>query len=169
MIFLFISASCASSQEVLSIRIPESVKVASNSFALSQVAEITGPKDVARTAGWIRFSTDGTLTRKAVIEALQQSGIAGVKVELRMPEVVLIRARTANDLPAKQMESNRGVVIKKGTKVTIFVAVNGILVETRGEAQQSGSVGDSIRVRNMESKKIVTAIIRDANRVEVQI
>jgi flagella basal body P-ring formation protein FlgA len=58
-------------------------------------------------------------------------------------------------------------IIQKGKIITLFVDTGGIIIESKGEAQQSGYVGNVISVKNLTSKKIVSGIIRTPERVEV--
>lgn len=156
-------AKCSFAQDVLSIKIPGSVKISANSFALSQVAEISGSQSAVRTAGWIRFSADGKqqLTRDEVVNALQNSELAGVKIELRMPQFVKINKNSS--------ELANPPRIKKGSTVMISTNINGIVVSAQGEAMQDGKAGDTIKVRNIASKKIVSAIVINSEQVEVRI
>lgn len=165
---LFFLSSHSYAQEILSIRIPDTVKTAGDSFALSQIAEITGPASVTRTAGWVRFSTDGTkLTRDEVIRVLKESKIAGVKIELRMPSVVKIDSSAPRKTPTTNVEAVGK--IQKGKRVRIVAGLNGIVIEAQGEAMQNGSIGDVIKVRNLSSQKIISCVIRTIDSVEVRI
>lgn len=58
-------------------------------------------------------------------------------------------------------------IIQKGKIITLFIETGGIIIESKGEAQQSGSEGNTINVKNISSKKIVSGIIRSPERVEV--
>ena len=58
-------------------------------------------------------------------------------------------------------------IIHKGKKIILFINSDGIVIESEGEALQDGSIGDTISVRNISGKKIVTGIIRTPERVEV--
>ena len=286
----------AAATDVLSIRIPDNVRSAFNTFTLSEVADIEGPGEASRIAGMLNFSISAakTLSREDVIKAIQESDIAGVRIELRMSSLVSIEVvdsarqteeRTSEEghtlrevirklsnwefgieaVPQKQIprgvligpasivpgsatatlkfrdnggrehsvpvrltwsqpaltlkrSMKRGEVIQaadigersikivapnvyasspnevigkalrksqqqgeiillsliedtptihRGKIITLFINVGGMMIESKGEAQQSGSVGDTINVRNLSSKKIVSGIIRAPERVEV--
>ena len=58
-------------------------------------------------------------------------------------------------------------IIEKGKVITIFINSGGIIIESKGEAQQSGNIGSVISVKNLSSKKTVSGIIRTPERVEV--
>ncbi|MCL1940763.1 MAG: flagellar basal body P-ring formation chaperone FlgA [Synergistaceae bacterium] len=95
-IFLLLPAAIASAApagpDVLSIRIPDEVRSAMNSFTLSEIADIEGPKESSRIAGMLRFSVPAShiLLRDDVINAIQKSGITGVRIELRMSQEVSV-------------------------------------------------------------------------------
>ena len=59
-------------------------------------------------------------------------------------------------------------IIHKGKIITLFIDSEGMMIESKGEALQDGDIGDTINVRNLSSKKIVSGIIRTAERVEVK-
>lgn len=61
----------------------------------------------------------------------------------------------------------RPVAIRCGAAVTIQVRQGEILVSVAGEALQDGTIGQHIRVRNLVSKRIVTAKVIDEATVEV--
>lgn len=60
------------------------------------------------------------------------------------------------------------VLIKRGEKVTIRLSRPGIQVEMDGQAMAQGRAGDRIRVRNLQSKKIISAIVVARGLVQVQ-
>lgn len=60
-------------------------------------------------------------------------------------------------------------VIKRGAMVSILVRMGDLEVTAAGEAMQSGGVGDTIRVRNVNSKKVVTAQVLDGTSVLISL
>ncbi len=58
-------------------------------------------------------------------------------------------------------------IIERGKSVTIIVRSGGIMVKTKGEALESGALGQQIKVRNLSSKTIVTAVVMAKDTVEV--
>ncbi|SHI51808.1 flagellar basal body P-ring formation chaperone FlgA [Propionispora hippei] len=60
-------------------------------------------------------------------------------------------------------------VIKRGAMVSILVRMGDMEVMATGEAMQNGSVGDIIRVRNVNSKKVVTAQVLDGTSVLISL
>ena len=59
-------------------------------------------------------------------------------------------------------------IIERGKSVTILVRSGGLVVKTRGEAMESGALGDTIRVRNITSRTVVTAVVVTDDTVEVR-
>jgi len=59
-------------------------------------------------------------------------------------------------------------IIERGRSVTILVRSGGLAVRTRGEALESGALGDTIRVRNVASRTVVTAVVVADDTVEVR-
>jgi flagella basal body P-ring formation protein FlgA len=58
-------------------------------------------------------------------------------------------------------------IINKGKTVTIMANDAGLRVEAKGEALENGVLGDSIRVRNIASKIVVSAVVVAEDMVEV--
>ena len=59
------------------------------------------------------------------------------------------------------------IIMRRGAAVTLQVRQGEMLVSVAGEALQDGSVGQWIRVKNLLSKRIVTAKVIDEATVEV--
>ena len=59
-------------------------------------------------------------------------------------------------------------IIERGKSVTILVQSAGITVKAKGEALESGVLGDAIKVRNLASKAVLTAVIVTNDTVEVK-
>lgn len=57
----------------------------------------------------------------------------------------------------------------KGDKVTIMAVSVGLSLKVSGIAQQDGNLGDTIRVQNASSKKIVSATVSSTSEVSIQI
>lgn len=58
-------------------------------------------------------------------------------------------------------------VIEPGNPVTIKALVNGIEIETEGISKSKGRIGQSIRVQNLSSGRIIMAKVIDANTVSI--
>jgi len=59
-------------------------------------------------------------------------------------------------------------IIERGGSVTILVRSGGFVVRARGEALENGALGDAIRVRNVSSRTVVTAVVVTDDTVEVK-
>jgi len=55
----------------------------------------------------------------------------------------------------------------KGDRIVISANGSGLTLRTSGIAQQDGNVGDTIRVQNIGSKKLVSAVVASTNQVNV--
>ena len=59
-------------------------------------------------------------------------------------------------------------IIQRGDPVIILVSKGSITIQVNGEALDSGSPGDIIRVRNLQSRLVIQAVAVSPGRVEVQ-
>ena len=59
-------------------------------------------------------------------------------------------------------------IIQRGDPVIISVRKAGFRIEVRGEALDAGCEGESIRVRNLQSRKVIQAVAVAPGRAEVQ-
>ena len=83
--------------------------------------------------------------------------------------VAVLMGGWANERPVSLM-SGAGVadaLESKGHKVTLLYEGKHILLKVRGETMADGVVGESIPVRNLESKKELYGIVQDASTVSV--
>jgi len=58
-------------------------------------------------------------------------------------------------------------VVVHGAKVRIIFAENGLMITAFGSALQSGSIGDSVSVRNLDSGLIVSGVIQTDGTIRV--
>lgn len=70
--------------------------------------------------------------------------------------------------PISEDDLEQAVIVKRGSGVRLIAKVSGLGIEVQGIAMQHGGVGDVIRVKNLSSKKIVSAKVVAAGRVEIQ-
>ncbi|MDR2527494.1 MAG: flagellar basal body P-ring formation chaperone FlgA [Synergistaceae bacterium] len=61
------------------------------------------------------------------------------------------------------------LAIERGKRVSIVARDAGLLVKAPGEALENGALGDSIKVRNLSSKTVVTAVVVAVDTVEVRL
>jgi len=66
---------------------------------------------------------------------------------------------------------NNGMLcfVCKGDKVTIMAVSSGLSLKVSGIAEQDGNLGETIRVQNAASKKIVSATVSSTSEVSIQI
>jgi len=57
--------------------------------------------------------------------------------------------------------------IKQGSVVKLFIETNGFRIVTKGLAQQTGYTGEVIKVKNLESKKILYGEIINSDKVQI--
>lgn len=93
MILLFFVAQAESAQNI-KIEIPDVIYASGNSFALGQVAKITGGNaHTRRILTSLNVYADGNiLTRREVLRAIGDSDASDARIELYMPEVSRIEA-----------------------------------------------------------------------------
>ena len=76
-------------------------------------------------------------------------------------------------IPANQVIYHRqiadGQAVKRGTRVKITALKPGISITTTGVAQESGNLGDTIRVLNLDSKKELFGVVTNSESVEVHL
>lgn len=51
------------------------------------------------------------------------------------------------------------IIVFKGEIVEVSMQIEGVSIQARMEAMQNGSLGEMIKVRNMESKKVIKALV----------
>jgi flagella basal body P-ring formation protein FlgA len=69
------------------------------------------------------------------------------------------------DIEAAELEKQ--VLVKQGDVVKMIARTGGLQLSTTGEALQEGPAGKMIRVRNVDSKMVVTGRVIDRSTVEV--
>jgi flagella basal body P-ring formation protein FlgA len=58
-------------------------------------------------------------------------------------------------------------IVQRNDSVTIVYQVPGVTLTLRGQARDAGALGDTIGVLNLESKRVVQAVISGPDRVMV--
>ena len=61
----------------------------------------------------------------------------------------------------------RPPLVERGDAVTLRIIRGSLVIEARGQAKTSGNLGDSIRVENTDSRKIVTGRVSEDGSVHV--
>jgi flagella basal body P-ring formation protein FlgA len=72
-------------------------------------------------------------------------------------------------VPAKAEKASDEVVIKAKARVTITARIGDLKVTAGGLAVENGKVGQSIRVENLDSKKVVTGVVTGPGAVEIDL
>ncbi|WP_375057597.1 flagellar basal body P-ring formation chaperone FlgA [Zobellella sp. DQSA1] len=82
----------------------------------------------------------------------------------------LIGTRNKRDLrPGQPIRSSQLCVVCKGDKVTILAQSGGLMIKTEGLAQEDGSFNDSVRIRNINSGREITARVTASGQVQVRL
>jgi flagella basal body P-ring formation protein FlgA len=115
------------------------------------------------------FSNDYVITENDVIPCRvnledikdnpidELSGIVGKAVKFSIPAGRVITYRLLKT----------PIIIKRGDNVEIILKTSNIIIRTTGEAMQNGSEGAVIRVKNISTKRDITAKVIDSNTVKV--
>lgn len=61
------------------------------------------------------------------------------------------------------------VVMKRGDLITMKVETPSVVVTTRGKVQGNASVGQSVQVVNLDSKRLVEGVVKDAQTVIISV
>ncbi|MCL2010167.1 MAG: flagellar basal body P-ring formation chaperone FlgA [Synergistaceae bacterium] len=109
------------------------------------------PKETDVTVRQIRVSRPGVYASKF-------SDVAGRAVRKNLSQGEALALNLLADVP----------IIERGKNVTIVVRSGGMVIRTRGEAMENGGLGDEIRVRNVASKTVITAVVVANDTVEVK-
>lgn len=75
------------------------------------------------------------------------------------------RIRPLQPLTLSQLE--QPILVKRGQQVIMIASQEGIEIRTLGEAMKNGRKGDLIQVRNLDSKKSVSAVVDDLGVVKI--
>lgn len=80
----------------------------------------------------------------------------------KTPMFTISRAR-----PIRETEISRPAVIKKNAMVEMRFTSPGMEISTSGQAMTDGAQGDVIGVRNLASKRVITAVVQDEKTVTI--
>jgi len=101
-----------------------------------------GKREVTKTRGSIFFSVDDLIGKVAVRTILPNAIITETVVETP-------------------------TTIQKGNVVKLFIEANNFSIVTKGLAQETGRTGDVIKVKNLNSDKVIYGKIVDPERVQI--
>tara|TARA_B100000470_G_scaffold55768_1_gene42078 strand:- start:135 stop:509 length:375 start_codon:yes stop_codon:yes gene_type:complete len=69
--------------------------------------------------------------------------------------------------PIRYAYIRKPILIKRGSLVTINLTTPAMRLTARGKALQEGSIGDTVQVKNMQSKQKIEARVTGVNKVAV--
>lgn len=127
---------------------------------------ITAKRKIA--AGSKISSDDLTIERRQVSKLTGYPSSVGALIGLvaarTLETGVVVRDQDISTQPVKL----NPVVIKREDRIRCFVKAGGIMtISVSGEALEDGRVGETIKVRNVDSKKIVHGRVINAHEVEI--
>lgn len=81
---------------------------------------------------------------------------------------ILVGSRLKRDIKAgEQIRNNTFCVVCKNDKVNIVAKSHGLSLKLSGQALQDGNINDNISVRNLKSKKNISAVVTAPGEVQV--
>ena len=69
--------------------------------------------------------------------------------------------------PIRLSYVQRPVLVRKNGLVTIHLASRSMTLTAQGQAMQDGSKGEIVQVKNIQSKKVIEAVVTHAGKVRV--
>lgn len=85
-----------------------------------------------------------------------------------VPAAAVVPATVSTPAPVAAPTKNSPVAIKRLDRVKMVVPLNGVYVMAGGEAQQDGRSGQMIRVRNLDSGRVIQARVLGPGYVQVE-
>ena len=93
------------------------------------------------------------------VYASELSQVVGRSLRKNLKQGQLVPLNLLSSVPA----------VKVGKAVRIVARGRGVSVSAQGVLMTSGAVGDEVKVRRLDNKAVLTAVVRDENTVEVRI
>lgn len=82
---------------------------------------------------------------------------------------LLIGARSKRDIRTNQpVRQNQICVVCRDDMVEIIAEKGGMQIKTNGRALQDGALNDMIRVQNIRSQRIISAVVSAVGQVKVE-
>jgi len=149
-------------QSYISVR----VSCDNNDWYLFTSAQVNRTKKIVVTSGAVSPGTVLTATNLTFAEVdirrLRHTAFTDIDT--------LIGARMKRRIVDGQaIQSNMLCFVCKGDRITITASLSGMAVKTSGIAQQDGVVGDTIKVQNASSQKMIIAEVASAQEVVVHL
>jgi len=142
----------------------------------------SGPRYRTRVSGRLyRVLEVPVLARRhATGEVIKKGSVKWIKVRAnRVQRDVVInltglvgksgRRSLAADQPIRASEVRRPILVPRNSLVTIVLQTPLMRLTAQGRALEEGSRGDTIRINNSRSKKVVEAVVDGPGRVSVQL
>jgi flagellar basal body P-ring formation protein FlgA len=92
---------------------------------------------------------------------------AAVITDLRAAVGLAARHQLQPGQPLHDVDLMKPMIISRNDNVTIIYEAPGLTLTLRGQAQESGALGDSINVQNIQSKRVVQGAVSGPGRVTV--
>lgn len=149
-----------------------------SAYVYSDEPDATGQRQLLR--GRVEFLARVPVANRAIRkgQTITDADIKWAEISLRTlgsdtvehPEQVVGLAAKRNlrlNQPIKQSELRTPIVIAKGSTVTITLKTRGISLGSTGRALEDGSLGETIQIMNIQSKRTVEASVVAPNHVTV--
>ncbi len=115
----------------------------------------------ALPAGHVLSAADLKRTR------LEVDGLRSYHREPRRLDGMVLRRALAAGQPVEAVHVSPPVLVRRGQRIVVEARAGGLAVRAAGVALADGRKGDTIRVRNLRSKRVVQAVVTGRGRVEV--
>jgi flagellar basal body P-ring formation protein FlgA len=126
--------------------------------AFATVADVTVDHPVER--GEVLKASDLTVVRRP-------KSVDGAMTDLDDVVGRAARHQLRPGQPLHAADLMKPDIVQRNDTVTIVYQVPGLTLTLRGQAQEAGALGDSIGVLNLESKRVVQAVVSAPGRVAV--
>jgi flagella basal body P-ring formation protein FlgA len=124
---------------------------------------------VAGTTGLtIQFYVDGNKAQSVRVTSRVQvfQRVVCALRPLKRNDVVSVEDVVKNQ-PIGAQILDKAVVVKRGTAVVILFQQEGLKLTAKGQAKEDGSVGDRVRITNVDSKRTLSCRVLDPQTVEL--
>jgi len=107
--------------------------------------------------------------RDVVLHKLDRARVASATVLDRTNVVGLAARRTLRrGEPLNSGDLRAPVLVRRGALVTMEIQTSQMRLTARGKALESGSRGDTVRIRNIQSKRVIEGTVVGADRVRIK-
>jgi flagella basal body P-ring formation protein FlgA len=168
------------SQEILRTRLDTQSLKGPGSFLLPLTVETSNGRSVHWVTGQLRFSKIGPVARRMISVG---ESIAARDYELKKIDITFAKDGVAQeqDLAGKVASRNialgqgifagdlkKEIAALRGQPVKILIGNESFEVSTSGIAQEGGSVGDMIKVKSLDTQKILSGLLVEKGTVRVE-